>query len=126
MTMRTSMELSYHSAKSAMEGLLLVGAAIMALGYGLKRVYNTAKSVDELLTLSKTSARERVEIANALAAQSAREDARDHQMADLTNKVNTIFREVLPNGGSSMKDVVNQTNLRVAVLEQWQKDHEDV
>ena len=120
------MELSYHSAKSAMEGLLLVGAAIMALGYGLKRVYNTAKSVDELLTLSKTSARERVEIANALAAQSAREDARDHQMADLTNKVNTIFREVLPNGGSSMKDVVNQTNLRVAVLEQWQKDHEDV
>jgi hypothetical protein len=97
----------------------------MALGYGLKRVYNTAKSVDELLTLSKTSARERVEIANALAAQSAREDARDAQLADLTNKVNTIFREVLPNGGSSMKDVVNQTNLRVAVLEQWQRDHED-
>lgn len=122
------MELSYHSAKSAMEGILLAGAAIMALAYGLKRVYNSAKAVDELLTLAKSNARERGEIAAALAAHIAREDelgdARDLQMADLTNKVNTIFREVLPNGGSSMKDVVNQTNLRVAVLEQWQRDHE--
>jgi hypothetical protein len=105
-----------------LKAILLVGAVIMAVGYGIRRVYRVARNVDTLVTLAGDSKADRAALEKALAEK-------DEKFNVLAAKVDTILREVLPNGGSSMKDVVNQTNsrvhdihARVAVLEQWKQD----
>jgi hypothetical protein len=55
---------------------------------------------------------------------------RDQQLVQLTDHMDEIISEMRPNGGSSMKDIVNKTaekmndvHTRVAVLEQRQEEH---
>lgn len=116
------MQIELDQIEQLLKWILLVGAVIMAVGYGIRRVYRVARNVDTLVTLAGDSKADRAALAKALAEK-------DEKFNALAAKVDTILREVLPNGGSSMKDVVNQTNARVhdiharvSVLEQWKQD----
>jgi hypothetical protein len=62
-------------------------------------------------------------------AEDLRDEKRDHQILELVNNMREVSREIRPNGGSSMKDVVNNTNTivhemqtRIAVIEEWKKN----
>jgi hypothetical protein len=117
------MQLELGPIEQILKWILLVGGAMTAVGYGIRRVYRAARNIDTLVTLANDSQKERAALAEALRN-------RDDKFNAISSKVDTILREVLPDGGSSMKDVVNQTNARVhdiharvAVLEQWKEDH---
>ena len=65
--------------------------------------------------------------------EETRDINRDQQLVQLTDHVNEIVAEMRPNGGSSMKDILNQASkkvdevhTRVAVLEQWKVDQTPV
>ena len=104
----------------------------MALVYGIKRIYQTARSVEEILKFTVDEKRNREALANDLklhiTAEDNRDRIRDQQILELVNTVREIGREVRPNGGSSMKDVLNHTaervsdiQTRVSVLEEWKR-----
>jgi ABC-type transporter Mla subunit MlaD len=118
-----------------LQDLLIVGALMTAIGIGIKRIYTTARSVEKILdfTVNEKKRREDLakELATHIAAQHQRDEARNAQIQELVATVREISREVRPNGGSSMKDVLNHTaekvsdiHTRVSVLEEW-KRHED-
>lgn len=116
------MQIEYAPIEQILKAVLLFGGAVTAVGYGVRRVYRIARNIDTLVTRSGESKADRERLALALAD-------RDMQFQALAAKVDTILHEVMPNGGSSMKDVVNQTNTRVhdiharvSVLEQWKED----
>lgn len=119
----------------ALEGIIVVGTALTAIGYGLKRIYNTARGVEKILEFTVNEKKAREQLALDLAAHiklnAERDAARSLQIAELVDTVREISRETRPNGGSSMKDVLNHTaervsdiHTRVAVLEEW-KRHEE-
>ena len=104
----------------------------MAIGYGLKRVYNTARAVEKLLEFTVEEKKHREQLAADVLAHTRMEDERDRirdrQIIELVDTVREISREIRPNGGSSMKDVLNHTSdrvgdiqTRVAVLEEWKR-----
>ena len=116
------------------EEITLVSAALTAIGYGLTRVYKTARSVEKILNFTVEEKANREALSSELKAHIDMEDARDRirdrQIIELVDTVREIGREIRPNGGSSMKDVLNQTanrvgeiSTRVAVIEEW-KRHE--
>jgi hypothetical protein len=115
-----------------LEGIIVVGTALTAIGYGLKRVYNTARGVEKILefTVKEKAAREQlaVDLAAHIKAGNERDAQRSLQISELVDTVREISRETRPNGGSSMKDVLNHTaervgdiHTRVAVLEEWKR-----
>ena len=126
----------WHNAFVAtMEWILLLGAVMTAFGIGLKRVYSMARGVEKILEFTVTEKSEREKLAAELAAHIQKNVERDAvrslQIAELVDTVREISRETRPNGGSSMKDVLNHTAervgdiaTRVAVLEEW-KRHEE-
>jgi hypothetical protein len=130
------MEQWWHNAFVATaEWILLVGAFMTAIGLGIKRIYSVARSVEKILEFAKTEkeAREKVaeQLLDHIRAEDLRDEKRDHQILELVNNMREVSREIRPNGGSSMKDVVNNTNTivhemqtRVAVIEEW-KRHEE-
>jgi hypothetical protein len=79
-----------------------VGAAIMAMWYGIRRGYRAVRAVERIL--------EAVE-SNQLHVQTA------------LKELSEIRKEVKPNGGSSLKDAVNRIDRRVAVLESLDLQH---
>lgn len=79
-----------------------MGAAIMALWYGVRRSYRAVRSVEKILEAVET---------NQLHVKTALEELAE------------IKREVKPNGGSSLKDAVNRIDRRVAVLEALYPEH---
>jgi hypothetical protein len=108
---------------------------VTAIGVGLKRVYKMARSVEKILefNISEKEARERVaaDLLAHIRSEELREKEVDQQLAEMASTIREIGREVRPNGGSSMKDVLNHTaervgdiQTRVAVLEEW-KRHAD-
>ena len=114
------------------EEIVLVGAALTAIGYGLKRVYTTARGVEKILTFTVEEKASREKLAADLTAHIHMEDQRDRlrdqQIIELVDTVREIGREIRPNGGSSMKDVLNHTaervgdiSTRVAVIEEWKR-----
>jgi len=121
---------------STMEGILLVGGVLTAIGYGVRRVYRTARGVEKILEFTVEERRHREELATELKAhihmEDSRDKVRDKQIDELVSTVREIGREVRPNGGSSMKDVLNHTaervgdiHARVSVLEEWKRTHKD-
>ena len=116
------------------EEIVIVGGALTAIGFGFKRVYQTARSVEKILDFTVVEKNSREKLANDLTAHINMEDERDRirdrQIIELVDTVREIGREIRPNGGSSMKDVLNHTaekvsdiSTRVAVIEEW-KRHE--
>jgi hypothetical protein len=115
-----------------LENILVIGAVMTAVGLGIKRIYSVARSVEKILefTVSEKTAREEVsqELKKQIELQRQHNHARDMQIAELIDTVREISRETRPNGGSSMKDVLNHTAervnemaTRVAVLEEWKR-----
>lgn len=96
----------------SMEIVILIGAFLMALGAGIKRVYKMAKNVDSLVDSVRENNAEAKRVAQRL--ELAIEEIHHTQ-----HKVIAIKKEVLPNGGSSLRDAVNRIESRVAVLEAW-------
>ena len=104
-----------------------------AIFYGLKRIYNTARGVEEILEFSVSEKVVRQELSldlkNHIKMEHDRDQIRDKQLIELVANISEITREMRPNGGSSMKDVVNKTadkvgdiHTRVAVLEEWKRN----
>lgn len=125
----------WHSAFiSVAEWILLIGALMTAIGVGLRRVYHMARGVEKILefTVDEKKAREAVaaELKAHISLVAAQHQARELQILELVDTIREISRETRPNGGSSMKDVLNQTaksvgdiQTRVAVIEEWKRNH---
>lgn len=123
-----------------LRGILLLGGVLSVLWYGIRRIYNGAKSIEEVLALVKSAktdreeeAAKRLELNRTLCSHIADEEERDRSRAlafqELADNVRDIAREIRPNGGSSMKDQLTalterQNDLRVdvAALKQWKDD----
>lgn len=120
------METAYQYVTRAFETIVLAGAALSALFIGVRSVYRQARNIEKLMELSKKSADDRAlmqaELAAFRTAQAERDAARDAQIAKLQDGVALAVRELTPNGGSSVKDVVTQVRLDVARLMQWKAD----
>ena len=126
----------WHNAFVAIaEWILLIGAVMTAIGIGLKRVYSMARGVEKILEFTVTEKAEREKLAVDLKKHTedltAYRVEYNKQIGELVDTVREISRETRPNGGSSMKDVLNATatrvadmQMRVAVLEEW-KRHEE-
>ena len=128
-------DMFFDTSVFVLKGILLVGAAMTAIGLGIRRVYSMARGVEKIVdfTVLEKQRREDLakELASHMAAQHQHNEARDSQIQELVATVREISREVRPNGGSSMKDVLNSTagkvgeiHTRVSVLEEW-KRHEE-
>jgi hypothetical protein len=155
----TGMEL----LKTIAEDIVLFGGAVMAILYGLKRVYGVARNVEKLVEKSEATEKSnneyRLQLKEDLESQTksrdeklenltnnldmlssslnehikveeARDYARDTQLIKITEYVDEMVKEMRPNGGSSMKDILNkasqkvdEVHTRVAVLEQWKDDN---
>jgi hypothetical protein len=70
------------------ELIVAVGGAIMAVGYGLKRVYRMAKNIERVLENSESA----------------------------TTRLDAIEKELKPNGGSSLRDAVNRIDRELQAL----------
>jgi hypothetical protein len=126
----------FDSTVFVLKAILLIGAAMTAIGLGIKRVYTMARGVEKILefTVNEKTAREKVaeQLRNHIALVDAQHQTRELQIRELVDTVREISRETRPNGGSSMKDVLNHTaervgdiQTRVAVLEEWKRTHQD-
>jgi hypothetical protein len=118
---------------SLAEETILLGGAIMTIAYGIRRMYRMARNIEILVDnaeLNKVArvqdAAERTKIADHLATHILSEEAREQRMDEIIRALQIgqaeILREVRPNGGSSIKDVVNSVQRDVAVLTQWKED----
>lgn len=121
--------------RDVVEYILLLGAGIMAVYYGVKRIYNVARSVEKILGHVVEDKKERDVLAGNLKdhikLEEDRDAVRDAQFIRITDDLKDVVREVRPNGGSSMKDILNRIanqmndiNTRLARVEQWKKDNE--
>lgn len=127
----------HNNVVTFLQDILVVGGVMTAIGYGLKRIYNTARSVEKILDFTVTEKKRREQLASDLTthmeAQRKRDDARTSEIQELVATIREISREVRPNGGSSIKDVLNHTaekvtdiHTRVSVLEEWKRHEERV
>lgn len=117
------------------QDVLLIGALMTAIGIGVRRIYNMARGVEKILEFNVAEKKAREQVAQDLLAHIQSEEhkdiARDHQIQELVMTVREMSRELRPNGGSSMKDVLNHTaekvgdiHTRVSVLEEWKRNEE--
>ena len=115
------------------EDVLLIGGLVTALGIGLKRVYNMARGVEKILEFNKEEKAAREEVAHDLKMhihdEELKDERRNRELQELISTVREMSREMRPNGGSSMKDVLNHTaekvgdiHTRVSVLEEWKRN----
>jgi hypothetical protein len=125
----------FQDTLDAAEYVAILGAGIMALYYGIKRLYGVARSVEKILDHVVKDKEERDVINESLKdhikMEEARDSIRDEQLIRITQDLRDIVREVRPNGGSSMKDTLNvvardmgDINTRLARVEQWKQDNE--
>ena len=83
--------------KAGGELIIVIGGAIMALAYGIRRLYRMAHNVDSLIDLVK---------------------ANDSTTKEVRDDVLAIKREVFANGGGSLRDAVHRIDERVHALEE--------
>jgi chromosome segregation ATPase len=110
--MESIVETSVNMIARTMEIVVLAGAFLMAIGAGLRRVYKMARNIETLMEQVDRNGKE------ALAASERLQIAAD-EITSVRHKVQEIKKEVLPNGGASLRDAVNRIESRVAVLETW-------
>lgn len=123
----------HNSVISTLEGILIVGAFLTAIGIGVKRLYKMARGVEQILENNEHQKKAHADISMNLMAHIEKEERQDHvrdiKIQELIDTVQEISRETRPNGGSSMKDVLNHTaerigdiHGRVLVLEEWKRN----
>lgn len=126
------MALDTHNLSEIAAIAAVLGAALVALWKGIKRLYKMARTVEELFDHVKVESAEREHLSKTLNAhvqmEEARDRIRDDQFINIVNDLNEITREIRPNGGTSMKDAIEATRrdtaeikTRVAVLEEWKR-----
>lgn len=150
--------------KAIAENIVLFGGALMALFYGIKRMYGLARNVEKLVETGELTREAQKQ--NAILAEETRKEIkkdlewhiekedekfikisaavdsiaeglrvhikaeeernliRDNQLIKLADNMEEVISEMRPNGGSSMKDIMNATkdqvtdiHTRVSVLE---------
>ena len=105
------------------EIILLAGGVIMAIGYGIRRIYRIARTVEDIFhhVVEEKVERQRLqkELKDHIQMEESRDRVRDDQFITIVNDLNEITREIRPNGGSSMKDSINQMQRDIAVLTEW-------
>lgn len=104
--------------QKVLEDIVLWGAGVTALGYGIRRLYKFAKNIDTLLELARENAAERQRVHDVL---EKRDRFLDDQMAIMANDIKNIKKELQPNGGSSLRDAVNGIATRLAVVEERER-----
>lgn len=116
-----------HTAAEAASITAAIGAGLVAVWKIIKGVYKMARRVEDIAEFTVTEKHAREQLDKALRRHIDREDKRDEhrdiQLQKMEDNLDEIMREVRPNGGSSLKDLVQQTNTRVAVLEEWKRTH---
>lgn len=105
------------SVQDAMEHLLLLAGLLGVIAGVLKwgyRIYHNMEHVVEF-TVEQKKLNERLaeDLGGHIEMEEARDRERDIYFAELQANVREITREIRPNGGSSIKDVVNSTMSRV-------------
>lgn len=119
-------EVSVETLRTAAQDTILAGGFLMALAYGIRRIYRMARNIETLVQSAHVDAAERKRITDTLTDHINTEEARDARMDEIIQSLtvgqNEILREMRPNGGSSMKDIINQVQRDVAVLSQWKED----
>lgn len=110
--MESIVETSVSGIARTMEIIVLAGAFLMAIGAGLRRVYKMARNIEELIEKVDRNGQEAV-------SASERLQLAVDEITHVRHKVHEIKKEVLPNGGSSLRDAVNRIESRVAILETW-------
>jgi hypothetical protein len=144
--------------KDIAENVIIFGGAFTAIAWGLRHVWKLIRNVEKLVEESEKNSENQARIADELAkhiqAQQDNDHKRDLALKDLgagfsslshdlhghttmeekrdlirDEQLLHIIREISPNGGSSMKDVLNaaktqlnDVHTRVSVLEQWKED----
>jgi hypothetical protein len=126
--------------KSAAETIVSYGGAIGVITLGLRYVYKMARNVEKLVDSADENKKSqeciRQELKEHIDLEMKRDALRDEKDAErdivdehMKGQIAEIVKEIRPNGGSSMKDVLNATkeqmnevHTRVAVLEQWKTD----
>lgn len=108
--MESIVENSVSMIARSMEIVILAGAFLMAIGAGLKRVYKMAKNIEDLMEKVDRNGREAVMASDRISLMV-------DEIASVKHKVQDIKKEVLPNGGASLRDAVNRIESRVAILE---------
>lgn len=116
--------------KDAGETLLVFASLGGVLWVILRNAYKLIRNVEKLVESSEKNEKAHESITTELRGHIKMEEDRD---AIRDEQMKTIVTEMRPNGGSSMKDVVNATahkidevHTRVAVLEQWKEDRKEI
>lgn len=101
-----------------LQDIVVWGAGLTAVGYGVRRLYRFAKNIDTLLELARENAAERSRVHAAL---EKRDRLLDDQISVIVNDIKNIKKELQPNGGSSLRDAVNAIATRLAVVEERER-----
>lgn len=113
--------------KSVAEQTIIYGGAVTALWLGATRIYRIARNVEKLVETSDVTklahAGLRKDFSNLddklsahIKDEEERNRTRDLQLVQLTEHMNEIIIELRPNGGSSIKDMVNSTSKNVVLM----------
>jgi hypothetical protein len=113
--------------KTIAENTIIYGGAAAALGMGVRRVYRIARNVEKLVENSNTAIVAHAQLKEDfdrldstlmthIRDEESRNNVRDSQLSQLTDYMNEIIVELRPNGGSSIKDMVNITSKNVALM----------
>lgn len=120
---------SFSFIKEAAEYVIVLGGAGSAIGWLIYHIYKMVRNVEKLVDSSERNEKEQQNMKDRLQSHIEMEENRD---AIRDQQMLLITKELQPNGGSSMKDVLNCTakkidevHTRVSVLEQWKEDHPD-
>jgi hypothetical protein len=76
------------------ENIVLLGGATMALFYGLKRVYTTARNVEKLVESSEKTAKAQEDVRTELLTHTRIEDERDNKRDDRANRLEKSLEEL--------------------------------
>jgi hypothetical protein len=124
---------AFKEVKDVIEYGVLLGTGVMAIYYGLKRVYKLARTVESIFDHVVEDKKERdiltKNLNDHIKMESDKDAIRDQQFIQIVDDLKDVAREVRPNGGSSMKDTLNHVSHevshvkeRLARVEQWKDD----
>lgn len=104
-----------------MQDIGIIGIGVGVVASGIWKIYKMARNVEKIFEFTvenrETNANLAKELALHTSSEEAREHSRDQQLHDMQRDIQEITREVRPNGGSSMKDQLNQIGNRLQHLE---------
>lgn len=109
--------------------LIVLAGGLGIIGAVIYRAYKAARTIEKIFENSEDEKKAREKLASDLKShiemEESRDTIRDQQFLGIVSDLKEITREIRPNGGSSIKDVINETRdmvsqhgSRIAVLEE--------